>query len=100
MDLSVRFVEPEMIERADFCKRRRKQTDVRADFQKISGHPAVPLEQADIVVLRALTCRQRNGDHVLGLPAIESVELALPVIGRTEFGAAIPAFEIGEEHPL
>ena len=83
-----------------FGKLRRKQTDVRADFQEIPGHPAVPAEQTDIIVLRAFTCRQRNGDHVLGLPAIQPVELALPVIGRAELGAAIRALEIGEENPL
>src|SRR3954471_20611633 len=98
MHLAVRFVQPEVIERADFGKLRRKQTDVRANFQKMSGHPAVPAEQTDIVVLRALTCGQWNGDHVLGLPAIKPVELALPVIGRTELGAAIRALEIGEEN--
>src|SRR3954449_3546479 len=100
MDFAVRFVEPEVIERADFGKLRGKQTDVRADFQEISGHPAVPAEQTDIVVLRAFTCRQWNGDHVLGLPAVEPVELALPVIGRAELSAAIRALEISEENPL
>src|SRR4029078_1028312 len=68
--------------------------------RKFPAHPTVSAQQVDIVVLRALACRQRNGNHVLGLSAIEPIELALPVVGRTEPGAAVRALEICEEHPL
>ena len=71
-----------------------------ADLEEISGHPAVSAQKPDIVVLRAFAGWQRNRNHVLGLAAIKPIELALPVIGRAEPGAAIAAFEIGEENPL
>src|SRR6185436_8882594 len=56
--------------------------------------------QTDIIVLRAFAGGQRNGSHVLSLPAIQPVELALLVIGRAKLGAALRALEICEENPL
>ena len=95
----VRLVEPEVIECAEFRERRREQTGIGADLQEVPGHPTVPAQKADVVFLRALARLQWQIEHVLGLAAVKSVELALPIIAPAEHGAAIRALEIGEENP-
>src|SRR5262249_12474609 len=50
-------------------------------------------------LLSASARRQWNRDHVFGLPAVESVELALAIIGTTKQSTAFRALEIREENP-
>src|SRR5262249_47282531 len=69
------------------------------DFQKISCHSTVSAQKTRIVLLRAFARRQRNRDHVLGLAAVQSIELALSIIRGAKQSTASRALEIGEENP-
>src|SRR5258707_3480263 len=60
-------------------------------------HSAVPAQKTCIALLGASARRQWNRDHVLGLPAVESIKLALSIIGTTKQSTAFRALEVREE---
>src|SRR5262245_8056032 len=62
-------------------------------------HSAVPAQKSCVVLLGASARRQWNRDHVFDLPAVETIELALAIIGTTKQSTAFRAFEIREENP-
>src|SRR5258708_10925359 len=62
-------------------------------------HSAVPAQKTCIALLGASARRQWNRDHVLGLPAVESIKLALSIIGTTKQSTTFRALEVREENP-
>src|SRR5260221_14006415 len=62
-------------------------------------HSAVPAQKTCIALLGASARRQWNRDHVLGLPAVKSIKLALSIIGTTKQSTAFRALEVREENP-